>query len=310
MEWDWHDRRCIICLSEETKLSRAHLFPAFLGGFLWSRTHCRDCNSRLGHEVEAAAKHDDSFRLAIEQALAGELPDLAETFAAGQSYIHKNPEGMVRATFRGGDYRIKAETLADGTRQQGRDQAREGLEQELRRKGVADTEIAEAMRRFDEAPNGVFTEIYPGITIRHGTVERWDLSFDGEPVSDVFPAAIAFHFFALRVGTNIYQPIFDGYRAALRGESSEDRPTFVVEQGLTRGGYRAHFLVGTEQTMPHVVFRVQMFGEFIWRVHWPLMQSSTLLPSDGIGLDIAAKTVAHLPERPEREQPIAIPAQS
>lgn len=135
-------------------------------------------------------------------------------------------------------------------------------------------------------------------------------SFDGDPVSDVFPAAIAFHFFALRIGTDIYQPIFDGYRAALRGESSEERPTFVVEQGLTRGGYRAHFLVGTEQTMPHVVFRVQMFGEFIWRVHWPLMQSSTLLPSDGIGLDIAAKTVAHLPERPEREQPIALPAES
>jgi HNH endonuclease len=56
MESAWPEQKCILCLREEEKLSRAHLFPEMLGGFLWSRTHCKDCNSFFGHEVAPAAR--------------------------------------------------------------------------------------------------------------------------------------------------------------------------------------------------------------------------------------------------------------
>src|SRR5438270_341747 len=250
MEWPWQDKRCILCLREDEELSRAHLFPEFLGGFLWSRTHCRDCNSFIGHQVEAAAKRDDSFRYAIEVALAEELPDLARSFAESQGYIARTPDGsLIRSTVRRGTHEIRAETSEEGVRTQATDEARRGIETELRRsRGLSEEDIAAALDRFDAAPEGSLTEIAPGLSVRHGSVESWDLPFDGARVGAVFPAAIAFHFLPLRIGTAIYNEIFSPLRDEIRAAES-DPTEFVVESGLSRRGYLGSFIVGTEQTM-------------------------------------------------------------
>jgi hypothetical protein len=306
MQWPWPEQKCIICLREEETLSRAHLFPEMLGGFLWARTHCRDCNSFLGHEVEAAAKRDDSFRHAIERELAADLPDLAESFSEGQGYIARAEDGsLITGARRGGEHRIAASTSEEGTRTQSREEAREGIEKRLRRDGISEDDIAPALERFDAAPEGVLTEILPGLSVKHGSVEGWGLPFDGGQVSEVFPAAIAFHFLALRIRSAIYSPIFNALREEIRSASSNPSE-FVVESGLSRLGYRGTLIVGTEQAMPHTVIRVQIFGEFIWRVHLPhLCCSSDRLPCDGIGLEIKKQGITHLPPKPDRA-PIAL----
>lgn len=304
MEWPWSDPRCILCLKDSEQLSRAHLFPEFLGGFLWSRTHCRSCNSLLGTEVEAKAKTDDSFRMAIEHALSAELPSLSRSFAEGQSYFNRNEHGViVRSKVKNGDFQIQTTQDEDGSRIQDQKQAREGIKKELERAGHSSQDIDQALARFDEAAPGVLTEVVPGLSVRHGSVERWDLPFDGEPVGESFPAAIAFHFLALRIGRAIYSDIYDNYRQAILTTKTSE--LMLVERGLTRGGYAPSFIVGTEQRDPHLVFRVQMFGEFIWRVHWPLMKCGTArLPLDGIGFDIQAKGVSHLPPREPKLIPL------
>jgi hypothetical protein len=307
MEWPWAGQKCILCLREEEKLSRAHLFPEMLGGFFWSRTHCKDCNSFFGHEVEAAAKRDDSFRHAIERELAGELPDLADSFSEGQSYIARAEDGsLIRGARRHGEHLVGASTSEEGTRTQSREQAREGIETRLRRVGISEEDISGALERFDAAPEGLLTQILPGLGIKHGSVDGWDLPFDGGRVSEVFPAAIAFHFLALRTGRTVYSPIFNPLREEIRAASTE--PTaLIVESGLSRLGYRGTLIVGTEQTMPHTVIRVQIFGEFIWRVHLPHLCCSTdRLPCDGIALEIKSKAIAHLRPKPDRA-PIALP---
>lgn len=304
MEWPWPDKRCVLCLAAEERLSRAHLFPAFLGGFLWSRSHCRDCNNFIGHQVEAAAKRDDSFRYAIEVALADELPHLARTFVESQSYIARAEDGsLIRSTMRRGTHEIRADTSDEGTRTQSTEQARQGIETELRRSGdLSDKDIAAALGRFDAAPEGELTAIVPGLSVRHGSVEAWDLPFDGARVCDSFPAAIAFHFLALRIGPAIYHGIFNPLRAEIRTATSEVKES-VVESGLSRRGYAGSFLVGTEQTMPHTVIRVQLFGEFMYRVHLRHLKSSgQLLPCDGLALDIATKSAAHLPAKEGRAE--------
>lgn len=296
MEIPWDDPRCVVCFRDAEPLSKAHLFPEFLGGFLWSRTHCRDCNSYFGHEVEAAAKRDDSFRYAIEHVLAGRLPDLARSFAEGQTYFKGTETAVIRARFKKGDYRIVAETSPEGVRAQDREQAREGLRVTLERAKLPEDDIDEALERFDQAPEGVMTEIIPGLSIRHGSVESWDLPFDGVRVPDTFAAAIAFHFLALRIRRAIYADIFDPLRKAIR--SGTQNSVFVVERGITRHGYTTSFLAGTEQTMPHLVIRVQMLGELIWRLHVPKLCCSTpLLPRDGIGLDIESQSAGYLPPK-------------
>jgi hypothetical protein len=307
VEWPWPERTCILCLHEAEKLSRTHLFAEMLGGFLWSRTDCRACNSFLGSEVEAAAKRDESFRHAIERELAGELPDLADAFSEGQSYIARAEDGsLIRGARRAGEHRIGASTSEEGVLTQSREQAREGIEKRLRRDGIAEEDIAFALERFDSAPEGVVTEILPGVGIKHGAVEGWELPFDGGRVLEVFPAAIAFHFLALRIRRAIYSPIFNTLREEIHSARAE--PTeFVVESGLSRLGYRGTLIVGIEQTMPHTVIRVQMFGEFVWRVHLPHLCCTTdRLPCDGLGLDIKSKTIAILPPKPDRA-PIGLP---
>jgi hypothetical protein len=267
----------------------------------------KDCNSFLGHEVEAAAKRDDSFRHAIEHELAGELPGLAHSFSEGQGYIARAEDGsLIRGARRDGEHRVAASTSEEGTLTQSREQARAGIKTSLRRDGVSPEDIAAAVERFDAAPEGVLTEILPGLGIKHGSVEGWDLPFDGGRVSEAFPAAIAFHFLAMRIGRAIYSPIFNPLRDEIRAANTA-QPEFVVESGLSRLGYRGTLIVGTEQTMPHTVIRVQTFGEFIWRVHLPHLRCSTdRLPCDGVALEIKSKAIAHLPPKPDRA-PIALP---
>lgn len=306
VEWPWTEPRCVLCLREEEKLTRGHLFPEMLGGFLWSRTHCKACNSFLGHEVEAAAKRDDSFRLAIERELALELPDLAESFSEGQGYISRAEDGsLIRGARRGGEHQVASSTSDEGTLTQSMEQARKGIETRLRRDGISEEDIAAALERFDAAPAGELTEIFPGLNIKHGSVESWDLPFDGGRVSEVFPAAIAVHFLALRIGRAIYSPVFNSLREQIRAASAE--PTeFLVESGLSRLGYRGTLIVGIEQTMPHTVIRVQMFGEFVWRVHLPHLCSTDRLPCDGIGLEVKTQGISHLPPKLDRA-PILLP---
>src|SRR3954466_11849097 len=98
----WVHRRCIICMRLDVELTRAHLVPESLGGFVWARTHCADCNSGLGARVESGVKYDPAIRYAIEHALVDELPALAREFAKGQPYFFPSDQGPLAARYRGG----------------------------------------------------------------------------------------------------------------------------------------------------------------------------------------------------------------
>lgn len=64
MEYPFPKGRCILCLrgEDEVQITKSHLVPEFVGGFLWAYTHCKDCNSFLGHEVESELKRDEGTR--------------------------------------------------------------------------------------------------------------------------------------------------------------------------------------------------------------------------------------------------------
>src|SRR5947199_9949475 len=102
IELAWKHPRCIVCLRDDVAMTRAHLVPESLGGFVWSRTHCADCNNGLGARVEAGVKDDPTIRYAIEEALASELPELARAFAEGQPYVVPSEQGPLAARYRDG----------------------------------------------------------------------------------------------------------------------------------------------------------------------------------------------------------------
>jgi len=58
-----------------------------------------------------------------------------------------------------------------------------------------------------------------------GLKDAFDLPFDGRPVDDLFPAAIAFHLLALGIQGSIYNPLFHDLRDAIRTDLSSLRPS-------------------------------------------------------------------------------------
>jgi hypothetical protein len=64
MEIPWVADRCILCI-EKRLLTEEHIIPNQLGGILWSRILCKDCNDYLGHSVEAKIKMDPTIRFAM-----------------------------------------------------------------------------------------------------------------------------------------------------------------------------------------------------------------------------------------------------
>lgn len=179
MELPWACRRCILCLRDDVEMSRSHLVPQSLGGFVWSWTHCATCNNFLGTAIEAAIKRDDSIRHAVEHELAAVIPEIARGFAEGQSYVAQTDTGNLKASFRGGDLRLGT-TKLDDSLVQDQERARESVATMLERAGKSASEIEEALARFAAAAPGELAQIADGMAIRHGTIETFVLPYDGE----------------------------------------------------------------------------------------------------------------------------------
>ena len=307
MELPWPSKRCISCLRDDVEMTRAHLIPESIGGFLWARTHCQTCNSHFGATVEAGVKDDPGIRLAIERALAGELPDLARTFAEGQLYIAKSPHGVFEAKVRGGEFEMRSSTNDSGTLTQDSQMARKSVQTMLERDGLTSEQIQAALVRLDNAGEGDLTPLTDSLAVRHGVLEGWDLPWNGDIVSLAFPAVVGFHFLALCIGPAIFHEGFNGVRDAIRvGETRSVH--HVVESLRADRGYQPHHLVGIAQTMPHIVLSLHLFGERAWRVHLPLLSAAKTLKLIGVVLDLKSGE-PYLIEPAPMAKPLEVPQQ-
>src|SRR4029453_3336455 len=97
----WKDERCVVCLQPQDRgLTNAHVIPQAVGGKLAVKNICADCNSRLGATAEAGLKSDPRIRVAIED-LQTQIPALAATMRAGQEFIARDEDVVIRATSHG-----------------------------------------------------------------------------------------------------------------------------------------------------------------------------------------------------------------
>lgn len=291
MELPWPHSRCIVCLRDDVPMTRAHLIPESLGGFVWSRTHCAACNNSLGTRVEAGVKHDPTIRYTIEHALAAELPELVKAFAEGQPYVIPSEQGPLAARYRDGAVELGTTKLDDGSLVQERDRAAQTIETMLERAGANADERHAALERIAAAEAGEVVDLGRGLAIRHGTTEGASITFDGQRVSDEFPLAIAFHLLAFFVGDLIYGAALEPLRATLRGESPLDESEVVVESLIDRcTGYVPQHVLGLSRAEPHIVIRVQLFGPPVWHVHLLRVKAPKLEPI-GMLLDVQTRDV-------------------
>lgn len=282
-------------------MTRAHLIPESLGGFVWSRTHCASCNNDLGSRVEAGVKHDPTIRYALEHALADELPEVVRDFAGGLPYIVSSEQGPLDARYRDGAVELGTTKLDDGSLVQERERAIRTIETMLERAGADAEERQAALERVAAAEAGELVDVGRGLTIRQGTAEGASIALGGPLVSDEFPLAIAFHLLAFFIGDLIYGDALEPIRATLRGDTPLDDAEVAVESLIDRStGYVPQHVLGLSGVEPHLVIRVQLFGPPLWHVHLLRVRAPRLEP---MGMMLDVKERAAYPAAPARRLP-------
>ena len=267
MHISWTGNRCLLCL-EEAPLSKEHLIPEALGGALTCSFLCTRCNSILGSSFEAAARADPFIRIAVCN-LQAQMPELAKKLSEDQPVLVQGPGGQERGKIRRGELSVKSRSAADGSLIQPTDRARKSVEIILKKSGIGEIPIAEALRKFDETPDNHKITLAPGLEIAKWGIEQIDLDLsDSRLMSPMVPLKIGFEFLACHLGTTIYDETrqIQELRTALR-EMVEDEPCFELEC-LNASEYKSFHGICFEGNDPYARVLIRLFGWLAFRVHF------------------------------------------
>lgn len=249
------------------RLTEEHVIPEALGGRLTAVFLCRECNSSLGHRTEAAARSDPTIRL-LMNGLSAELPALGRTLSEKQSFLAHGPGGKAKGYVRDGEFVVAAKKNPDGSLIQPTPDARRAIDTILQRDGYDAPFRAEALRRFDEAPENVRVDIGPNLEVVKWQVAHLTLDLDGPLIDPILPVKTAFEFLALHLGTVIYDdapPIAEA-RRVLRG-GPLDSDWISVERLQAENARPVHGIV-FEGNSPYAKVQIRLFGKLAFRVNF------------------------------------------
>jgi hypothetical protein len=122
----------------------------------------------------------------------------------------------------------------------------------LRKLGIGEIPLAEALRKFDETPDNHKITLAPGLEVVKWSVEKIDLDLSNSRLmSPLVPLKIGFEFLACHLGTAIYDKAqqLQELRTVLR-EIVEDDPCLEVER-LNASEYKP-FHASVLRTMIHM----------------------------------------------------------
>lgn len=257
----------MLCLAS-TQLTREHIIPSCLGGRLTCDFLCTSCNSDVGAYVESKVKHDPSIRLAVGH-LQSEIPQLAAQLMERQEFISHGPGHKGRGTVKNGEFRTRARTEADGSLIQPTDEGRKSIAQLLRKSGIGEAPIAEALRRFGEAPDNEKVDMGSNLEAVKWSVERIEPDLSRSTVlSPLVPLKIAYEFLACHLGSAIYDEArqMADLRVVLR-DRIEDHPCYSVEW-LNAAAYEPFHGIVFEGNAPYAKVLIRLFGWLAFRVHF------------------------------------------
>lgn len=266
MHVQWLGDKCVLCLDRAT-LTKEHIIPSSLGGALACTFLCKRCNSELGAYLEAKARTDPSIRLAVGH-LQSAIPELACRLTEGQEFISHGPGGKGRGTVRDGQFRTRAGIVEDGSLIQPTEHARNSIATMLRKSGMGEIPIEEALRRLDEAPENKRLSI-GFLEVVKRTIERIEPDLSKSVLlNSLVPLKIAYEFLACHLGTAIYDdaPQMSELRMVLL-KKNEDHPCYSVER-LSASEYKPFHGIVFEGNDPYAKVLIRLFGWLAFRVHF------------------------------------------
>jgi len=190
-------------LGEDVLLTREHIIPRQIGGRLWARFVCGDCNSALGYTVETEVKNDPPIRLAAEQ-LRDQIPDLAEAIREGQDFILEGEAGAERVRQRRGRIQVRSRQAEDGSIIQPTPVARDHIRKDLGKRGLPKKEIDAVLLRFDDLPENLTVTPATGLSVVKWRIDSVHPALNGPLLSTTALLKIAFEFLACQCGDSIY----------------------------------------------------------------------------------------------------------
>jgi hypothetical protein len=279
-----------------------HVIPKALGGALTSKFLCKDCNSRLGHDLESQAKSDPSIRRLVAR-LRSEIPGIAARLEKDQTYITSGPGVPVKGHIDGGNFTPHATELPDGSLIQATAEALKTIRKIMARQGHSDIQIMRAEQQIHEAPENSKLTLAPELEMVKWSITGLQPSFDGPSLDPLIPMKAAFEFLALSVGTAIYQdaPSLQAIRASLLG-GHVDKQQAEIEK-LHAPELKAFHGLVLEETRPYAKVQLRLFGQLAFRVHFKRLSING--PRFIYTHDLASNKDDDIRQLPEASLPIA-----
>lgn len=289
MDVGWPDGRCVLCCldaqsTKEGSLSEEHLIPESIGGVLTSHLLCTRCNSTQGR-YEADLKRDPAVRLVIGN-LKSQLPDLFRSISEGQQFLAQSERGPAKGKYKQGQFKVSGSEQPDGSLILHTDNARRELANMLQKEQFDRCEVQEALERFDDAEENTRVTVAPGFEAIKWTITSVDPALDTRQLivgsdggegrlqgAGVAVLKIAYEYLALHLGRTIFGDVFNQIRAALTRNDPSLCPYHI---GWEKGLEAAPFHLLAVEKSSHLVVQVRLFGELVYRIHFP-----HLVPSAG-----------------------------
>lgn len=265
MDIPWILDRCIICLKYGA-LSKEHIISEQIGGKLWSKILCKNCNDKIGHEIEADIKKDPSIRLAIE-GIKHEAPSTYEKLSSGLEFIAISNHGRVKGKFKNNEFSPRTYQEQDGSIIQPTKNARKSIKRILEKQNLHDDEITEKLFIVDNAPLDKLIKLDKNIEIIKWDINEIHPNLTGEKISDIVLLKMAYEFLALHLGTYIYQDSLQPIRDFILNKTNNLNCYEVEYLRTTR--YEAFHGMFIEQKQPCIWVQVRLFGWLVYRVKFP-----------------------------------------
>ena len=272
MKFDWKVEQCIVC-RKESPLCEEHLIPRALGGSLSCNFLCNACNSWFGHEVDVSAISDPSILLAAH-ALRQEIPELAQQIIGGSPHVTTGGGPRVSGYIRNQEFRVKSQTLDDGSLILPLDETAIAVATMLKRGGHEEKVIQRALKAVEKLPESRRTTIAPGLEIINWRVQKIHIDFNESTLLDpLLPAKTAFEFLALFAGKAIYAdewPLSDLRRILMKQKDLDD--VILRVERLSSGKYEPLHGICIEDNLEYSQIQIRLFGWLAYRGHFPRLR--------------------------------------
>lgn len=259
----WDIPYCVLCLGAGA-LSPEHVIPESIGGKLVVPFYCTACNNGIGAKIEQTVCKDPSI-LAAAEALRSNIPKLAARILEKRTYIGYSQAGHVRGRLRDGRFTVLAKQQSDGSLIQATPKARGGIGRQLHRAGHPPDFVQQVLTNFDSVPGDQVVQIAPGIKVAKWTIDRIEPSYQGPHLPDIALIKMAFEFVACHLYGRVYAE--NEHIARIRGallRSDASFASYKIER--LRGSYAPFHGLALEQSEPHAVVQVRLFGCLAFRV--------------------------------------------